>query len=402
MNGVLVIGGGFAGVWSAAAGVLAAGDTDLPVTLVSQGHDLVIRPRLYQTDPARMRVPLDRILGPIGVRRVAATVTGIDTAAHRVRVVEPGGTSAVLRYDRLVLASGSRLVVPRLPGAEHLFNVDTLPAATTLHHHLLGLADAADAAGAFTAVVVGAGFTGLELACELVDRLRAVAAPLGAATKVRVVLVERAATVGPELGTGPRPHIERALDELGVDVRLDVALQSATATGVRLSDGTEIPTRTAVWTAGMAASPLTAQIPGTRDQLGRLPVDRFLRVVGVPDVYAAGDTAAATAEDGHPAMQSCQHAEPMGRTAGHNAVADLLRRPLTPFEPDPYVTCLDLGSAGAVFTTGFDRVVQSTGSAAKQIKRMINTIIYPPVDDAAALLGRADLRGRPDTLPTAA
>jgi NADH:ubiquinone reductase (H+-translocating) len=402
MHGILIIGGGFAGVWSAAAGVLAAGDTDLPVRLVSQGDDLVIRPRLYETDPARMRVPLDRILDPIGVRRVAATVTGIDTAAHRVRVVEPGGTSAVLRYDRLVLASGSRLVVPRLPGAEHLFNVDTLPAATVLHHHMLALADAAEAAGAFTAVVVGAGFTGLELACELVDRLRAVAAPLGAAAQVRVVLVERAATVGLQLGAGPRPHILRALDELGIDVRLGVALQSATAAGVRLSDGTEIPTRTAVWTAGMAASPLTAQIPGTRDQLGRLQVDQFLRVVGVPDAYAAGDTAAASAEDGYPAMQSCQHAEPMGRTAGHNAVADLLRRPLRPFAPDPYVTCLDLGSAGAVFTTGYDRIVQSSGSTAKQIKRMINTRIYPPLDDAAALLGRAGLRARPDTLATAA
>jgi NADH:ubiquinone reductase (H+-translocating) len=402
MSGVLIIGGGFAGIWSAAAAVLAAGDIDVPVTLVTQGDDLVIRPRLYEADPARMRVPLERILGRIRVRRVAATVTAIDTAAQRVRVVERGGRSAVLRYDRLVLASGSRLVVPRLPGAEHLFNVDTLPAATALHNHMLGLADAAGAAGACTAVVVGAGFTGVELACELVDRLRAVAAPLGAAGEVRVVLVERAATVGPEMGAGPRPHILRALDELGIEVRVGVALESATAAGVRLSDGTEIPTRTAVWTAGMAASPLTAQIPAARDHLCRLHVDEFLRVVDVPHVYAAGDTAAATAEDGHPAVQSCQHAEPMGRTAGRNAVADLLALQLTPFAPDPYVTCLDLGSAGAVFTTGFDRLVQSTGGAAKQIKRMINRMIYPPLDDAAALLGRADLRARPDALATAA
>ena len=100
MNGVLIIGGGFAGVWSAAAGVLAAGGTDLPVRLVSQGNDLVIRPRLYETDPARMRVPLDRILGPLGVRQIAATVTDIDTAAHRVRIVDHGGASAVLGYDR--------------------------------------------------------------------------------------------------------------------------------------------------------------------------------------------------------------------------------------------------------------------------------------------------------------
>jgi NADH dehydrogenase len=115
--------------------------------------------------------------------------------------------------------------------------------------------------GRFTAVVVGAGFTGLELACELVDRLRAIAAVLGAAAEVRVVLVEREETVGPELGEGPRPHIRRALDELGIEVRVGVALESVIAAGVRLTDGTQIATRTAVLIAGMAASPPPRRSP---------------------------------------------------------------------------------------------------------------------------------------------
>lgn len=145
--------------------------------------------------------------------------------------------------------------------------------------------------------------------------------------------------------------------------------------------------------------PHTEQIPGVRDKIGRLEVDEYLRVRGVPDVYAAGDTAAATAEAGHTVMQSCQHAVPQGKLVGANVAADLLGRPLAAFAPDPYVTCLDLGSYGAVLTTGWDRQVVQTGAEAKQLKGSINSEwIYPPVDDAELILSHADYH---TTWPTA-
>lgn len=140
----------------------------------------------------------------------------------------------------------------------------------------------------------------------------------------------------------------------------------------------------------MAASPLTAQVPGERDRLGRLSVDEHLRVIGVADVYAAGDTALAPAEDGHTTTQSCQHALPMGQFAGHNVAADLLGSALLPFTPDPYTTCLDLGAAGAVFTEGWDRKIALTGPEAKALKRNINAVwIYPPTDDPEQILDQA-------------
>ncbi|KIF76248.1 dehydrogenase, partial [Streptomyces sp. 150FB] len=157
-----------------------------------------------------------------------------------------------------------------------------------------------------------------------------------------------------------------------------------------LSDGEVIPAATVVWTAGMAASPLTVQIPAERDRQGRLIVDPYLRVPGVPDVYAAGDTAAALAEEGHYTVQSCQHAQPMGKFAGHNVAADLLGTAPLPFVPDPYSNCLDLGSAGAVATEGWDRTVLTTGQEAKTLKRNINTLwIYPPLDDPEQILAQA-------------
>ncbi|MEU6070091.1 MULTISPECIES: NAD(P)/FAD-dependent oxidoreductase [Streptomyces] len=392
MKDILVIGGGFAGVWSAAGAVRAAREAGgaVRVTLASGGDDLVVRPRLYEEDPESMRVSLDRILGPIGVRRVTATVSRIDTDAHTVRAMERTGEELGLAYDKLVLAAGSRLVRPNFPGAQNVFDIDTLPAAAAFDHHLRRLPRGASSPGRYTAVVVGAGFTGLEISTGLCERLRAIADAHGAGEDVRVVLVDRADVIGPELGPGPRPHIDGAIDELKIERRLGRTVASATSEDVTLSDGEVIPAATVVWTAGMVASPLTAQIPGERDRLGRLSVDAYLRVIGVPDVYAAGDTAVALAEAGHYTTQSCQHALPMGKFAGHNVVADLLGTDPLPFTPDPYGTCLDLGPAGAVVTQGWDRTVQMTGEDAKTLKRNINALwIYPPVDDLEQILAQA-------------
>lgn len=393
MSGIVVVGGGFAGVWSAAGAVRTAraAGHELPVTLIAPGDDLVIRPRLYQAEPDRMRVSLDRILGPVGVRRIAATATAIDTTHRTVTVVERDGATREIGWDRLVLATGSRLVRPGLPGAELLHDVDTLPAAAALDAHLRRLAELPPGAGRYTAVVIGAGFTGLEIATELVDRLRAAGPAPG--ERVRVVLVERAEAIGPELGPGPRPQIAAALATLGVEQRLGTSLAVVEPGRATLTDGTSLAAHTVVWTAGVRASALTADIPGARDHLGRLEVDADLQVTGVPGVYAAGDTAAAAAGPGRTVLQCCQHALQLGKFAGHNAAAGLLGRPAVPFTPAPYVTCLDLGSTGAVFTNGWDRRVVATGDIAKARKRRVNELwIYPPTDDPEELLRQADHR----------
>ncbi|MFC9556429.1 NAD(P)/FAD-dependent oxidoreductase [Rhodococcus sp. NPDC056960] len=391
MSNVLIIGGGFAGVWAAASAARLRRDAgvpreDLTITLVDAGDDHVIRPRLYERDPESKRCSLDGLLGPIGVERVAATITSIDTAGNQVHGVARTGRATSLSYDRLILATGSQLVTPAVVGAEHLFDIDTLGAAAYLDGHLRSLPARPDSEGRYTVVVVGAGFTGLEIATELTDRLREIAG----GGPVRVILVDRNEVVGSGLGEGPRPAIVEALDDLGIEVRLGVEVASVDPDGVWLADGTRIDSHTVIWTAGMEASPLTAHIPGERDRLGRLTVDAHLRVAGLADVFAAGDTAAAYADPHHIVMQSCQHALPQGKFVGYNAVADLLGRELVPFTPVSYVTCLALGPAGAVFSSGWDRQVQMTGEEGAVVKKSINTVaIYPPVGDPEALLSLA-------------
>src|SRR5690349_17305255 len=122
-----------------------------------------------------------------------------------------------------------------------------------------------------TIVVAGGGFTGIETAAEMPARVREA---LGADARVRVVVVERAEAIGPDLGPGPRPVIEQALAELGVETRLGSGVASVDAEGVTLANGERIESKTVIWTAGMRASALTEQIPAERDQFGRLHVDR--------------------------------------------------------------------------------------------------------------------------------
>lgn len=199
------------------------------------------------------------------------------------------------------------------------------------------------------------------------------------------------AVVGATFGAHGRPVINEALSALGVETRLNVRVGAVGADSITLSSGEIIPAATVVWCGGMHASPLAAMLPARRDALGRLAVDHCMRVEGLPGVFAAGDVASCLIDGEHPTVMSCQFARPMGRFAGHNVVADLFGEKLLPLNIDWYVTVLDLGAWGALYTTGWDREVHTTGAAAKLTKQTINQQrIYPPRNgDRAALLAAA-------------
>ena len=206
------------------------------------------------------------------MRFVKGTVERIRTAGKAVDYVDGEGTAATLGYDRLVLATGSRLFRPRISGlADHAFSVDQLDEAVELEAHILSLASLPDSPARNTIVVAGGGFTGIETAAEMPARLRAA---LGDDAAIRVVVVERADAIGPDLGPSPRPVIEQALAELGVEIKLGTAVTAIDADGITLEDGERIASRTVIWTAGMRASSLTEQIAAERDAFGRLQVDR--------------------------------------------------------------------------------------------------------------------------------
>jgi NADH dehydrogenase len=398
LTAVLVIGSGFAGLWAALGAArrldelgVPAGTVELTVLSAKPFHD--IRVRNYEADLGACRIPLADLLEPVGVAHVATVVTAINTDA---RTVTTSG-SVTYGYDRLVLASGSQVFKPPVPGlVEFGFDVDTYDGAVAMQDHLRRLADGPPTAAAATVVVVGAGLTGIELASELPNTLQQLFAARGVTP--RVVLLDRSG-VGSDMGASARPVIEQALAANGVETRAGVTVAAISRHGVSLTSGDQLEAATVVWCAGMRASPLTEQLPVVCDRVGRVPVDDYLRVVGVPTIFAAGDVAAARMDDEHLSVMSCQHGRPMGRYTGYNVIGDLFDEPLLSLRIPWYVTILDLGPAGAVYTEGWDRVVVSNGAKAKATKETVNTQrIYPPLTrNRADLLAAAapELHPRP-------
>ncbi|WP_208606541.1 NAD(P)/FAD-dependent oxidoreductase [Caballeronia temeraria] len=384
MTRILVIGAGFAGLWSALSAARKLNELgradEAEVAIVNPVPFHSVRVRNYEQPLDPTLVQLDTVLGPAGVRLIQAKATALDSANRRV-TIEQDGASETLDYERMILAAGSVLVRPPIPGLEHFsFDVDTYAGACKLQAHLLTLPALPDTPARYTVVVVGAGLTGIELAAELPARLREIVAE-GDRDKVRVVIADRSPTIAQSMG-GAQHVIEGALKTLNVEMRPNVTLESLDSQSVTLHDGhrsERIEAATVVWCGGMHANALAAQLPVTLDPLGRVPVDTFLRAEGVPGVFAAGDCARILIDGTRPSVMSCQHGRPMGRYAGNNAVCDLFGLEMLPLSIDWYTTICDLGPWGAVYTEGWDRKLVSEGETAKATKRTINgERIYPP------------------------
>ena len=387
MARVLIVGAGFAGMWAALGAArarqeLGAAARDVRIDVVAPTPMLCIKPRLYERTEPVLEVDIAPLLAAVNVGFVGGTVESLDVSA-RMAVMRTRNDGVVCEpYDALVLATGSRTVPPPRSWLPHVHVLDSAAEAVCLRQHLAALSQRPPSAGRYTAVVIGAGFTGLEIATELAGWLRDLAMESG--ETARTVLLDRTATAGATLGDGPRDVIAAALAHTGVEFRPAAEVRNIGASdaggdrAVDLGDGTRIYATSVIWAAGMRAHPLGRAV-GSVEADGRLKVDSALQVDGHADIFAAGDMARAGAAPGRDTWMSCQHAMPTGRVAGHNAVRRLAGvEPIASTQP-MYVTCLDLGGAGGLLAHGWDRAVMWTGAEAKSVKRVINgRIIAPP------------------------
>ncbi len=353
MHDILIAGGGYAGLWAAfgAARQAALSGRGLDIALVSRDPWLTARPRLYEhgLTQGEAQHALAPLLEAVGARLVQGEIAGIDRPARRLTLAD----GRVLEGRVLLLALGSRAKAP--PFAGSVQGIDTWPEAEAFWSALKALTNPKVA-------VIGGGFTGIELALELAG-WRDAEAP-GAS----VLLVDR---VAPASGYGgaARAVITGALRRFGIETVEGKGVAAVEPGALRLEDGSRLPADIAVWAGGLEPSAVIGE---------RLGVDLQLRAG--EGVFAAGDVASAPLPGGHSTVLSCQHALSTGAFAGHNAARHLLGEPLMDYAPRPYVTCLDLGPAGAVLTGGFERELRLQGEEAKALKRSINRqLIVPPL-----------------------
>ncbi|KDD68176.1 FAD-dependent pyridine nucleotide-disulfide oxidoreductase [Pseudomonas mandelii PD30] len=390
---ILVIGAGFGGMWTALSATRLFdihGHNDVEVTVLAPQAELRVRPRFYEPNAHQLAAPIGELFDAVGVNFIKGSAETIDVEQKRVGYLDASGNQQVCSYDKLVLATGSRLALPNTPGvAEHAFDVDQIEQAVRLENHLKSLVKLPESKARNTVVVAGGGFTGIETATEMPARLRAI---LGDRADIEVIIVDRGEKVGGSMGAEIAKSIAEASIETGVEWRLKSSVVAVDENGVTLADGRRIDAKTVVWTTGVRASSLTEQIPAERDHLGRLHVDAHLKVIGQEDIFATGDVAYAASDDiGNFALMTCQHAISLGRHAGNNVAAQILGVDPTPYRQPKYVTCLDLGAWGAVYTEGWDRQVKLIKEEGKALKTQINTMwIYPPAADRVTALASAD------------
>jgi NADH:ubiquinone reductase (H+-translocating) len=359
---VLVVGSGFAGLHCVRRleRLLPADAAEL--VLVSPVDYMLYTPLLPQVasgvaEPRHLAVGLHGALAR--ARVVLGHVVAIDVDGRVATVRRPDGSSLRLGWSRLVLGPGSVTRTLNIPGVvEHANGLKSLAEAVYLRDHVLRQLDYADALydnpdgrACCTFVVVGAGYSGVELAAQmqLFTRRAAATYPRLQPRDIRWILVEKAPRVLPELSPRLAAGASDVLRRREVDVRLETTVEEATADSVRLSDGDTIPTRTLVWCAGVTPSPLVETL-GLPTERGRLRVGDDLRVPDAPEVFAFGDAAAVPdlTQPGRLTGQTAQHAERQGRIAAINVAASLGHGTSRPYRHRDLGFAVDLGGWDAV------------------------------------------------------
>ncbi|MCW0215603.1 MAG: NAD(P)/FAD-dependent oxidoreductase [Pseudonocardia sp.] len=363
---VVIVGGGFAGYQAAkslrkALQKASPQGSDTEIVLVNPTDYFLYLPLLPEVsaailDPRRITVPLAGTLK--GVRLALGEVTTVSLDERTVGYTDPEGGTHEIGYDRLVLAAGSVNKLLPIPGvAEHAHGYRGVAEALYLRDHVIrqielaaASDDPAERAARCTFVVVGAGYTGTEVAAQgplltdaLVRRL-----PALAAQRVRWLLLDVAPTVLPGLSPRMSRTADAVLRHRGVEVMTGVSVKEATTDGVHLTDDEFVHTRSLVWCVGVVPDPLVTET-GLPTQEGRLVVDETLAVPGHPEVFACGDAAAVPdlTRPGEVTPMTAQHAGRQGKLAGKNVAASLGHGELRTYKHHDLGFVVDLGGAEA-------------------------------------------------------
>ncbi len=344
---ICILGGGFGGLYTALRlSQLDWAKAKKPeIVLVDQRDRFLFTPLLYELVTGELQtweiaIPFAEILAGTGVRFHQATVSSIDLEAKHVQVQD--GTE--FPYDRLVLSIGGETPLNLVPGAaEYAIPFRSLHDAYRLNEQL-SLVEASEA-DRIRVVVVGAGYSGVELACKLADRL---------GDRGRVRLIEQGDQILRSATEFNRESANKAIEARGIWLDLDTTVESIGPNTISLlykGQVDELPADLVLWTIGTRINPILADLPLKQNRRGQLAVDATLQVVDHPEIFALGDMADCQDDAGQQVPSTAQAAFQQADYAGWNLWASLTDRPLLPFRYQNLGEMMTLGVNNATLTS---------------------------------------------------
>ncbi|MFI9816843.1 NAD(P)/FAD-dependent oxidoreductase [Saccharothrix variisporea] len=337
---IVVLGAGYAGAYVAGTLARRLSARDAEITVVNAEPDFVQRLRLHQLAAGQhVEAPrLSEVFAGTGIRLRLARVTAVDPERRVVAVADADG-GGELGYDTLVYALGSHGDDHGVPGvAEHAFDVAARPSALRLRDRLDALP------GRGNVVVVGDGLTGIETATEIAE----------SRPGLSVTLVARG-ELGARLSAGAKAHLRRACDRLGVTVVEHTEVEAVEADRVLCADGSVLASDATAWTAGFTVGRVAAASGLEVTDDGRVLVDRTMRSVSHPDVYAVGDSVHALGDNGLPLPMSCASAGYTGRQAVEAITARLTGGEVTTTKLEYVANHISLGRRDGIIQLVDDR-----------------------------------------------
>ncbi|BBX02320.1 NADH dehydrogenase [Mycolicibacterium moriokaense] len=392
MTSVVVVGSGFTGFECARQLARkmrrqSKAGASVDISIISPVDYMLYTPLLPDVagglvDARFVAIPLANALR--GVQAIRGRVDEVDFDGHTVTFTDPEERVRTLAWDRLVLTPGSVTRLFDIPGlAEHARGLKSTAEALYLRDHVLEQLELADVdddpgrrAARRTVVVVGASYSGTELAVQLRALADSAARQMGFdASEVKFILLDLAEQVMPEVGEKLGAAAQRVLKSRGIDVRLGVTLAEVHPEHVVLSDGSLIRTHTVAWVTGVTGAPLIEKL-GLPTERGRLKVTTELQVPGHPDVFAAGDAAAVpdVTQPGKITPPTAQHATRQGKALARNVAASLGYGKAKPYKHRNMGLVVDLGPRYAVANP---LNVQLSGLPAKAVTRAYHIYAIP-------------------------
>ncbi|MEH2150108.1 NAD(P)/FAD-dependent oxidoreductase [Nostoc sp.] len=343
---ICILGGGFGGLYTALRlSQLPWESKQKPeIVLVDQSDRFLFSPLLYELLTGELQTweiapPFEELLQGTGVRFYQGVVSGIDIDQQRVSVQE----GPEIPYDRLVLALGGETPLDLVPGATaYAYTFRTISDAYRLEERLRFLEESD--ADKIRVAIVGAGYSGVELACKLADRL-------GERGRFRIVeIADQILRTSPEFN---REAAKKAIEARGVFLDLETKVESIEQNSISLEYKNQldtIPVDLVIWTVGTRVAPVIKSLPFKQNQRGQITTTSNLQVLDHPEIFALGDLADCHDAEGQQVPATAQAAFQQADYTAWNIWATLTNRPLLPFHYQQLGEMMALGIDNATLT----------------------------------------------------